>query len=37
VADESEWMAALRPDWQPRVEPIDEVEWLVTARRIERY
>ena len=33
LADESEWIAALRPDWQPRVEPIDEVEWLVIAQR----
>jgi len=33
VADESEWTAALRPDWQPRVQLIDEIEWFVTALR----
>jgi SAM-dependent methyltransferase len=34
LADESEWLAALQPDWLPRVEPIDEVEWLVIAQRV---
>ena len=33
LADENEWVAALQPDWLPSMERIDEVEWLVIARR----
>ncbi len=33
VLDESEWIAALGPVWQARIEPLGELEWLVLARR----
>jgi SAM-dependent methyltransferase len=33
LLDEADWRAALSPDWDARVEPVDEVEWLVVARR----
>ena len=34
LLDEAEWRAALSPGWQATVESIDELEWLVVARRI---
>jgi len=33
VLDETEWRDALAPDWAARVEALDEVEWIVVARR----
>lgn len=33
VLDEAEWRAALLPEWEARLEPLGEVEWLVVARR----
>jgi SAM-dependent methyltransferase len=33
LLDEVEWSAALAPDWEPTIESIDELEWLVVARR----
>jgi SAM-dependent methyltransferase len=33
VLDENEWIAALGPAWQARIEPLGELEWLVLARR----
>jgi SAM-dependent methyltransferase len=33
LLDEAEWIAALAPDWQPAIESIDELEWLVVAGR----
>lgn len=33
LLDEVEWSAALAPDWRAAVESIDELEWLVVARR----
>ena len=32
VLDESEWIAALGPAWQTRIERLGELEWLVLAR-----
>lgn len=34
LLDEAEWSAALAPDWRATFESIDELEWLVVARRI---
>ncbi len=34
LLDEAEWRAALAPDWRATFESIDELEWLVVARRI---
>jgi len=34
VLDEAEWHAALAPDWRAAIESIDELEWLVVARRV---
>jgi SAM-dependent methyltransferase len=31
--DEADWRSALGPEWQSRVEILDELEWLVVARR----
>ncbi len=31
--DEADWHSALGPEWQSRVEAVDELEWLVVARR----
>ncbi len=33
LLDEAEWSAALAPDWRGAIESIDELEWLVVARR----
>ena len=33
LLDEAEWCAALAPDWRAAVKSIDELEWLVVARR----
>jgi SAM-dependent methyltransferase len=33
LLSEAEWIAALAPAWQARVEAVSEVEWLVLARR----
>jgi SAM-dependent methyltransferase len=34
LLDEADWRAALAPDWEPRVESVDELEFYVVARRI---
>ena len=34
LLDESDWRAALAPGWQLAIESIDELEWLVVARRM---
>jgi SAM-dependent methyltransferase len=34
LLDETDWRAALAPDWEPRIESVDEVEFYVVARRI---
>lgn len=31
--DEAEWLEALAPHWAARVDAVDELEWLVVARR----
>jgi SAM-dependent methyltransferase len=33
LLDEAEWSAALAPDWRATIESIDELEWMVVARR----
>jgi hypothetical protein len=33
VLDEAEWRSALAPEWDGRIEPLGDVEWLVVARR----
>jgi SAM-dependent methyltransferase len=33
LLDEAEWTEALAPDWRAAIESIDELEWLVVARR----
>ena len=33
VLDDREWIDALGPAWQARIEPLGELEWLVLARR----
>jgi SAM-dependent methyltransferase len=33
LLEERDWHAALAPEWEGRVEPLDELEWLVIARR----
>jgi len=33
LLDAAEWGTALAPAWDARVEPVDDVEWLVVARR----
>jgi SAM-dependent methyltransferase len=33
LLDEPGWIAALAPDWRAAIESIDELEWLVVARR----
>jgi SAM-dependent methyltransferase len=33
VLDETEWRDALAPAWTARVEALDDVEWLIVARR----
>ena len=33
LLDEPDWRAALAPDWEARVESVDEVEFYVVARR----
>ncbi len=34
VLDAAEWKVMLGPAWETAVEPFDELEWLVTARRL---
>jgi SAM-dependent methyltransferase len=34
LLDETDWRAALAPDWQARIESLDEVEFYVVGRRI---
>ncbi len=33
LLDEADWRAALAPDWEARVENVDEVEFYIVARR----
>jgi SAM-dependent methyltransferase len=34
LLDEADWRAALAPDWRPRVETVEELEFYVVAHRI---